>query len=60
MTPTAANHDPATPAAVADSGKIRLGAGFGLLPPASPPAEVRDAERIRLGAGFGLLPPSAH
>ena len=60
MTPTATNHGPATPATVADSGRIRLGAGFGLLPPAAPPASVQDTGQIRFGAGFGLLPPSAH
>ena len=64
MTPTATNHDPATPATVADTGKIRLGAGWGLLPPVSPsvssPGKVRDAGKIRLGAGWGLLPPAAH
>jgi len=60
MIATATPHDPAPPAAIADTGKIRLGAGIGLLPPAAPPAELRDPERIRLGAGFGLLPPVAH
>ena len=35
MNATPAPHDPLPPAAVADSGKIRLGAGFGLLPPSA-------------------------
>ena len=58
MNTTTAKPDPAMPAAVADVGKIRLEAGFGLLPPVSPPA-VADSGKIRLGAGFGLLPPTA-
>jgi hypothetical protein len=37
MTPSTAKSVPATPTAVADTGKIRLGAGWGLLPPVAPP-----------------------
>lgn len=33
MMKTTAKPQPATPAPVADSGKIRIGAGWGLLPP---------------------------
>jgi hypothetical protein len=36
MTAATAKSQPVTPTAVADSGKIRLGAGWGLLPPAAP------------------------
>jgi hypothetical protein len=41
MTASTAKPDPTTPdatttGAVADNGKIRLGAGWGLLPPAAP------------------------
>jgi hypothetical protein len=35
MTATTAKPMPVLPAAVADTGKIRLGAGFGLLPPSA-------------------------
>jgi hypothetical protein len=45
-----------------DPGRIRLGAAFRLLTPATPalppaaaPAEVADSGRIRLGAAFRLL-----
>jgi hypothetical protein len=38
MTISKANPVLATSAAVADSGKIRLGAGWGLLPATAPPA----------------------
>ena len=38
MTKTTAKSAPIKPAAVADSGKIRLGAGWGLLPPTAPSA----------------------
>ena len=34
MTASTPKAVPTTPASVADSGKIRLGAGWGLLPPA--------------------------
>lgn len=39
-------------AATADTGRIRLGAGYRL--PAPVPAEVADTGRIRLGAGYRL------
>jgi hypothetical protein len=49
---------PVAPHEVADTGRIRVGAGF-RLPPAKLAAEVADAGRIRVGAGFRLLAPRA-
>ena len=46
-------------ASVADTGKVRVGAGFRLLPPAAPVAETEDSGKVRVGAGFRLLPPAA-
>ena len=45
---------PTSPVAVADTGKIRTGAGFKLLP-AKPAAATADAGKIRTGAGFKLF-----
>lgn len=44
---------PAATPAVADTGRIRVGAGF-RLPPAKPARAVADSGRIRFGAGFRL------
>lgn len=41
------------PRIVADSGKLRLGAGLRRLAvPAPVPASIRDSGRVRLGAGL--------
>ncbi len=39
---------------IADPGRIRVGAGYKLLPQTTPPAAVNDSGRIRLGAGYRL------
>lgn len=46
---------PSAPAEVADSGKIRTGFGFKILPPTAPPAAVKDAGNIRTGFGFKIF-----
>ena len=46
---------PSAPAEVADSGKIRTGFGFKILPPTAPPAAVTDAVKIRTGFGFKIF-----
>ena len=53
---TVSTHAPTIQAdtSVADTGKVRVGAGFRLLPPAAAPAEVSDAGAVRVGAGFRL------
>lgn len=61
MTASLTNQTSSTPAIVAelaDTGRIRVGAGF-RLPPTKSEAEVADTGRIRLGAGFRLLAPRA-
>ena len=40
------------PAATADQGNIRVGAGLRLLPTASAPAATADQGKIRVGAGL--------
>ena len=40
-------------ASTADSGKIRVGAGYKLLPAS---AAVKDTGRVGIGAGYKLLP----
>lgn len=61
--PTASNPSvaPSAPADVADSGKIRTGFGFKILPPTAPPVAVADAGKIRTGFGFKIFtnPPTA-
>ncbi len=40
--------------ATLDAGRVRVGAGYKLLP--SVPASVKDAGRVKVGAGYNLLP----
>jgi len=57
---TVSAHAPTSEAVapVADSGKVRVGAGFRLLSPAATDAETKDRGKVRVGAGFRLLPPA--
>jgi hypothetical protein len=46
-----------TTSSVADSGRVRLGAGVGALPrPSKGTVATKDSGRVKLGAGVGSLP----
>jgi len=59
MTPSSLPLRPLRPAATADAGRVRLGAGLRrqgaavvTAGPLATPASVRDSGRVRLGAGL--------
>ena len=46
----------ASPAQVADAGRVRVGGSCRILPAAASPAQVVDAGRVRVGGSCRILP----